>query len=324
MRQVEHGRDPPPRQLETRRADRERHGRRHRERGGAANGRQRRCRDVGRIDPHRQHDRMPLERAQGADEQRPGRGPVEHPSRLSGSDAELEPVADEPRVAMRGVDRLCHEPELVGDRRRRGAGSGRGLGREEAQLEPPEASDEAEAVSTARRLVDRLRPVDPDAELGGRHGEAVGARGEVHGHPRDLLPLPFERRTRLGAAYPADVDAVHARARRQLVRRARVEQAEAQRRENGEQAQPRHTDAEPLARCGPAARANCRGGCGHGRRILAVMGREPTVPFPWPIPPFRVQSRSVGAPPGRRSRPPAATRAPQQLITSKNEKLDAA
>ncbi len=206
--------------------------------------------------------------------ERPGRSLVEHPSRLTGNDAELEPVPDELRVAVGGVDRLRHEPELVGNSRRGGAGGGRRLGREEAQLEPAEAADEAEPVATARGLVDRLRPVDPDTELGGRQRVAVAARGELHRNPRDLLPPPFERRARLGAAHPADVDPVHARARRERVRRARIEQAEAQRRQNGEQAQPRHTDAEPLARCGPAARANCRGGCGHGRRILAIVGRD--------------------------------------------------
>ena len=176
----------------------------------------------------------------------------------------MQAAADEPRLLVRGVDRLPEEAQLVGERRVVRADGRDEILREELQLEPAVAADDPEAASLPRGRRDRLVPVDLDPERPRRQREAVRPEDERDGHARKAFGPMLEQPFCIGGGEASDVDACDPRAVRQLARRPREDETEDDRDRRSQNCE--HRQARPEARTrGGAGGADCRGRCHEAR-----------------------------------------------------------
>ena len=94
----------------------------------------------------------------------------------------MQTATDQRSLAMRRVDRLAEQAELVVDRGAVGLNRRRDVLREQLELEPPVAAHDAEAAPLAGRSCDGCVPVDLDAHRTWSDREGPVARDERHGH----------------------------------------------------------------------------------------------------------------------------------------------
>ena len=171
----------------------------------------------------RQHDRRPVEAGEAL-EQLPARlVPVDRNPFSARDDNRAEPVQRDRRVHRRVADGVDDPVELpvelpaVGVRRRRDRQP------EQLLVEPPEAAQWAEAVRLRARRVDRLGPVDADAEVGLPEAERVARDVHDHRGGGERGRLLFELLRGLLRGLAADVDARDRLTGRQRVRRSGVD-----------------------------------------------------------------------------------------------------
>ena len=187
----------------------------------------------------------------------------------------MQPAADELGLAVRSVDRLREEPELVAQRRVVGTHGRLEVLGEHLELEPAIAADEAEAASLPFGRGDGGRPVDLDAERSRRHGEALAARDERDGHALEPRRPLLEQPLRVGRSEAADVDAGDPGAARELLRRAGEDEAERDSDEQDDTAEGQQAGPEASARRGTAAGLKSRRGGSHcpGHGSAGPVGR---------------------------------------------------
>ena len=179
------------------------------------------------------------------------------------------------RLAVRGVDRLREEPELVGQRRVVGAHGRLEVFREHLELQPAVAADEAEAASLPLGRGDGGGPVDLDAERLRRHGEVLAARDERDGHALEPRRALLEQPLRVGGCEAADVDAGDPGAARELLGRAGEDEAERDPDEHDHASEGEQAGPEASARRGTAAGLKSRRGGSHcpGHGSAGPVGR---------------------------------------------------
>ena len=180
-----------------------------------------------RVDPDRKRDRRAaLERPQGADEHVRRFLAVENLAVLARDDFRLEPAELYGGVAVRPVDVMSDQRQLVGERRVPRLHRRRDLRTEQANLQPLQAAQRPEAAAAIRGGGDRRVPVDLDAEPRGRDLEAVVPGDEDHRDVLELRRAALEQRFRVRGSHPADVDARYLDAVRDPVGRAREGKAD--------------------------------------------------------------------------------------------------
>ena len=146
------------------------------------------------------------ERRERPDEQGARGGPVEHASGRARRDRDVQPAPDELRLAMRRVERLAEQSELVVDGGAVGTDRRRDVLREQLQLEPAVAAHDADPAALARSGRDRGVPVDLDAHRLRRDRERPAAGDERHRHRGEPRRALLQQGLRGLGAHPPDVD----------------------------------------------------------------------------------------------------------------------
>jgi hypothetical protein len=253
--QLEQRRDPRRAQVPPRPAERQVH--RRRQRGAHL---RRRDGQVARshlraVDAHGETDGFAAEARERPDERRGRSTAIEHLARPAGDDRGRQAVQDDRRVAVRRVHRPLDPVEPVAERRVVDLGRRGDVGAEEAEVEPPEAAERAEALSLAPDRVHCRSPVDLDPEAPGLELPDVCAGAEGHRDGGKRFGLCLEDALGLLGRLAADLDAGDTDAAGEPAGAPREGQAEHDRREGGDRGEDRGPLPEDAALSARAAAA---------------------------------------------------------------------
>ena len=156
----------------------------------------------------------------------------------------MQTAADECSLAMRRVDRLAEQSELVVHRGAVRMNRRRDVLREQLELEPPVAPHDTEAAPLAGRSEDRRAPVDLDAHRTWRDREGPVARDERHRHRGERRRTPVEQLLGCVRAHSPDIDAGDLGAVGEPVGRAGEEEGYADREQSRSEPQDRDPGPE--------------------------------------------------------------------------------
>ena len=210
--EIEQLRELPAGQGQTRLAGDERHRAGDDPRGATLSRGQRGDGHLRRVHANGQRDGRARERRERLNEQVACGGTVEDAAGLLRRDRDVQPAPDERRLAMRRVDGVAEQPELVVERRAVGMNRRSEILREELELEPAVAAHHAEAATLPCGGRDRGAPVDFDPHRAWRDRECPASGDEAHGHVGQPLRALLEQPAGAGLGQSSDVDAGDLRA----------------------------------------------------------------------------------------------------------------
>ena len=178
------------------------------------------------VDLQRQGDRLAREARQCTDEDLLRRPAVEQAAVPAGDDFGVDPLEPERRLDPGPVEGARKAADIRADRGAVDPRRRHDLAAEDADTEPLQAAERAEAFALLVRRLDGRTPIDVDEDRVRLHLPAPPLGDEDNRRATELTRAPLEERASLGGRQSRDVDARDLRAGRQPLGGARIGEPE--------------------------------------------------------------------------------------------------